>query len=116
MTFKSLIAELAGKQCQEVREKTADYLELVFANDQLAAAEPALAAYFGQPLKPAGKVPTDEARRHAAPYGGVRPNQTLYYKSEGSQSIAALLWPWSSGTVTTLKVFRTPAGGAAPGR
>jgi hypothetical protein len=39
-------------------------------------------------------------------FGGIMPGQTLYFRSEGSESIFAMLWPWQDGIRTTVKIIQ----------
>ena len=57
-------------------------------------------------MKPLGQSPSKNARECSGPYGGVWVEQAMYYhKKEGGEELA-LLWPWQSGTLTTVKIIK----------
>ena len=115
MTFTELLAEVPKLKCEEQRAQAADYLEVVVAPETLVSLHKILATYFGLPLKPEGHSPSGEARRYAEPYGGIRKDQTMYFRQDGDFSQCALLWPWGSGTRVTVKIIQSKGAGPAGG-
>ena len=107
MDFAEFLQEVNKIQCQEKRTQTPDYVEVVVAKTHWEVMDKVLQDYFGPPLKPQGQNPSRDADRCAKPYGGVRRDQTLYFKKSETRSCAALLWPWGNGTLTTLKIIRS---------
>lgn len=107
MTFPEFLEELNKIQCQEKRTQTPNYVEVVVAKPYWEALDQVLQNYFGQPLKPKGQNPSREADKCSKPYGGIRRDQTLYFKKNEAESFAALLWPWGNGNLTTLKIIRS---------
>lgn len=107
MTFSELLAEIQKLRREEQRSLTEDYLEIVVSKDGLDPLNKVLAGYFGSPLKPEGSAPSGEANRHAKPYGGIRKDQTLYFRQAEGYSEYAFLWPWGSGTRITIKILRS---------
>ncbi len=110
MEFPELLEQLKTLKREEMRSQAADYFEIVVASTEMPSLLSMLQDYFGEPLKPVGKSPSNEAQRCAKPYGGVRENQTLFYRRIGEGSVVALIWPWGSGLSLTLKLFRENNG------
>ena len=106
MTFKELISEIAKIKCREMRVRTENALEVVIAKGDLGLLTAELTSYFGPLLKPEGAAPSHEAAHLAEPYGGIRRDQTMYFRKNEGVSEIALLWPWGSGDVLTVKIFR----------
>ncbi len=84
----------------------ASHYEVVLLGDHLTKAQERLHVFFGPPVEP-GK---DDIPRHVQKQinasGGIRQGQTLYYRSLDDGSVFAMLWPWSDGIHTTLKVIK----------
>ncbi len=106
MTFEELISEIAKIKCREMRVRTKEAFEVVIAKSDLGTLTAALTSYFGPPLKPEGAQPTREAGTLAEPYGGIRRDQTMYFRKTEKKPEIALLWPWGSGDALTVKIFR----------
>jgi hypothetical protein len=105
-TFDELLCAVRKIDCEESREQTDCYCEIVVATAHLPAVISLLQSYFGVPLKPQGQKPSAEANTYAEPYGGIYDGQTLYLKKQGAGPELALLWPWGSGASTTVKLIR----------
>jgi len=115
MTFQELLAQIQTLKIEESRGQAEEYFEAVISTANLDALHKILTSYFGAPLKPEGVPPSSEAKECAGPYGGIRKDQTMYFRRDGEYSECALLWPWGSGNRVTMKVIRStgsdPAGG-----
>ena len=115
MTFRDLLAQIQTIKFEESRAQSEDYFEAVISKAGLDPLHKIFTAYFGFPLKPEGHSPSGEARRCAKPYGGIRKDQTMYFRQDGDYSECVLLWPWSGGDRITIKVSRSknsdPEGG-----
>lgn len=107
MDFSDFLNQIKKLQCQEKRASTLEYTELVVAKPHWNEMASVLNAYFGQPLKPQGQNSSRDTDQCAKPYGGVRKDQTLYFKKNETGTYAALLWPWGNGTSVTLKIIRS---------
>lgn len=105
MTFQELLGEAKKLDCLEARAQLENYFEIVVAKDALAPAEGLLGAYFGEPLKPKGVLPTAEMSVRVRAYGGVQENQTMYFREGGSGGEFAFLWPWGNGLSITVKIL-----------
>jgi hypothetical protein len=115
MTFAELVAEVQKLKREELRSQAADHLEIVVATEHLEPLTRVLVSFFGPALKPQGTEPSREANRQAAAHGGIRKDQTMYFRQEGEISQCALLWPWGSGKRITVKILQVaivePQGG-----
>jgi len=107
MTFQEFLVQIQTIRIEESRAQTDEYFEAVIAKTGLDALHLLLTAYFGPPLKPEGCAPSWEASRRAKPYGGIRKDQTMYFRKDGEHSECALLWPWGSGTRITVKLTQS---------
>lgn len=107
MTFQELLSEVQKLRFEEHRIQSEDYLEGVISKDSLDSLHMVLTAYFGSPLKPEGQSPSGQIQHQAAPFGGIRKDQTMYARQDGAHFEYALLWPWGSGIRITVKVVRS---------
>lgn len=106
MTFHDLLVEIKTLRFEESRSQTEEYFEAVISRNGLEPLHKILTSYFGVPLKPEGQQPSWKASRHAKPHGGIRTNQTMYFRQDGHHSECVLLWPWGSGTCVTVKIIQ----------
>lgn len=112
MNFQDFLVQIQSLEIKERRAQTAEYFEAVISKAGLDSLHKNLRTYFGPPLKAEGHFSSGKARRHAKPYGGVRRNQTMYFRRDGDYDECALLWPWGSGACVTLKVIRSKNAGS----
>jgi hypothetical protein len=115
MTFQDLLAQIQTLKVEESRGQTGEYFEAVISRADLDPLHKILTAYFGAPLKPEGHSPSSEAKEHAGPYGGIRKDQTMYFRLDGEYSEYALLWPWGSGNRVTIKIIRSKGTSSSEG-
>ena len=106
MTFEELRSAARAMPCQVISDAVAHYFEGVFVKGDLPALVAILETYFGAPRKPAGEPTTPEIDKCSGRYGGAETNQTLYVHQKESGIDVALLWPWTGGERTTLKLIR----------
>lgn len=90
----------------QLQEKGKDFLGAVIDNNELVSIRDILDAFFGPPLKPENTKVTAEVADISNPYGGIRENQTLYYRKDGNDRVLVMLWPWNDNSRFTLKVIR----------
>ncbi|MFH1208105.1 MAG: hypothetical protein V1673_00925 [Candidatus Omnitrophota bacterium] len=107
MTFLDFLVEIQTLRIEELRAQREEYFEAVIAKADLDPLHKILTAYFGPPLKPEGQLPSGEANRRAESYGGIRKDQTMYFRQDGDHSECALLWPWGNGIRITVKVIQS---------
>ena len=107
MTFQDFLAEIQTLQIVELRAQKEEYFEAVISKADLGPLHKILTTYFGPPLKPEGQLPSGEANRRAESYGGIRKDQTMYFRQDGDHSECAFLWPWGNGIRITVKVIQS---------
>ena len=112
MTFQDFLIQIQTIRIEESRAQTEKYFEAVISKANLDPLHKILTAYFGPPLKPEGCSPSGEANRRAKPYGGIRKDQTMYFRRDGDHCECALLWPWGSGARITIKVSQSKSSGS----
>ncbi len=112
MTFQDFLVQVQTIRIEESRAQTEDYFEAVIAKADLDSLHKILTSYFGPPLKPEGHSPSGEANRRAKAYGGIRKDQTMYFRQDADTSECALLWPWGNGVRITIKLIQSKS--AAP--
>ena len=115
MTFQEFLNSIQTIRIEESRAQTDEYFEAVIAKEGLDALHKILAQYFGSPIKPEGAAPSLNAKRIAAPYGGIRKEQTMYFRKDGDHAECALLWPWGSGARITIKVSQSKGSSSGDG-
>ncbi|MFH1359997.1 MAG: hypothetical protein ABIJ41_03050 [Candidatus Omnitrophota bacterium] len=106
MLFKELLSKAKELKVEEIRKDDENYLEFVVRVSNLNQVHPLLEQYFGVPFKPAGQRPSREAQQHAAAFGGIREDQTLYFREQDNDFHCGMIWPWSDGELTTVKIAR----------
>ena len=106
MNFRGFLDEIQKINCDEIRGRTESSLEVVVDKKNLDKIIHALEIYFGAALKPQGQRPSAESDRYSNPYGGVRQDQTLYFRKDEKGFAIAMLWPWGNGASVTVKIFR----------
>lgn len=111
MTFPDFLVEIQTLRIEELRAQGEEYFEAVISKADLDPLHKILMAYFGPPLKPEGQLPSGEANRRAESYGGIRKDQTMYFRQDGDHSECALLWPWGNGIRITVKVIQSKSPG-----
>ena len=95
-----LIEEIKKSVKMEVRPSTQgkDYLEAVVNRKDLQSLQSILTKYLGPAAKGPGKEATlpKEIQGTVDALGGLRIDQSFFYKREGSTLTFAALWPWES--------------------
>ena len=104
-----LVDEIRNKIGLEIREcdNPEEYFEAVFESKDLDALQEMLERGIGKCLKPPGgrvRLPKN-VNELAESFGGLRPEQSFYFKEENGEYIYAALWPWESNSSRiTLKI------------
>ena len=101
-----LLNEIKKLKFEQLRQDEPDVFECVMHVNKLASLNLILKRYFGDALKPAGKIPTKEAQEYAQNFGGISSNQTLYYLKDNEFTVIAMIWPWNDKTLATIKIFK----------
>ena len=75
-----------------------EYLEAVIDKDDLELLHSLLKKHLGPAAKEPGKEAnlSNEIQKVVDALGGLRNEQSFFYKQEGNEVIYAALWPWGS--------------------
>jgi len=103
-----MIEEIKEAFSMEIRPNSrgADYLEAVMDTKDIELLNSLLKRYLGPAAKERGKEASlpKEIEKLVDSFGGLRKEQSFFYRQEGHQVIYAALWPWESDpTKITLK-------------
>jgi hypothetical protein len=104
----NLIEEIKEALSMEIRPNSqgSEYLEAVINTKDMDLLHSLLRKYLGSAAKEYGKEANlpEEIQTLADSLGGLRSEQSFYYREEGHQVIYAAIWPWKSDpTKLTLK-------------
>jgi len=104
MTFDEIKTEIKTCGNQEIRVERPEYLEMVITKAHEPALAPKLSGIFGAPAWPSKeKIPADVSAL-IQNCGGIMQGQSLYVLREGAGIVFLMLWPWSDGSHTTVKL------------
>lgn len=106
MDFQEIKTAVNGIKLDTLRLDSDNHFEAVIAKDELTKLVTLLEGFFGPPAFPSKVKLSASVRQNIDALGGIMSGQTLYYSSEGDVAIFAMLWPWSDGQRTTVKIFR----------
>jgi hypothetical protein len=108
VTFHDLVRDVRKVKCVECRDDRYDCLHVVIEKDDLRAITPLFQDYFGTALKAPDAWSSHRARRYAAPFRGIRVDQTFYCADHGGPVFdCAMVWPWKDGHLLTVKIIRS---------
>ena len=104
----NLIEEIKGTLSMEIRSNSrgSEYLEAVINTKDLELLHSLLRKYLGSAAKESGKEASlpKEIQTIVDSLGGLRKEQSFFYRKDGNQVIYAAIWPWKSDpTKITLK-------------
>ena len=106
MEFYELKTHLHKFVFTEVRADEEDFFEAVISKSELVKLTPVLESLLGQPVVPESKNLSAQLQATIKELGGVMGGQSLYVLSQADTSFFAMLWPWSNGSLITLKVSK----------
>ncbi|MEW6075494.1 MAG: hypothetical protein AB1530_04210 [Candidatus Omnitrophota bacterium] len=109
MDFQEIRNALKGISFKTVRKDLAGEFEAVVIKEESGRLGEKLEKCFGAPVWPAQEKLSSLITGAIEEYGGIMQGQTLYFWHSGSESIFAMLWPWSDGRHITLKLIRKAA-------
>jgi hypothetical protein len=96
----NLIEEIKGCLGMEIRPDSqgSKYLEAVLNKKDLELLHSLLKKHLGPAAKESGKEANlpEEIQKRVDGLGGLRNEQSFYYRQEGHKVIYAALWPWES--------------------
>lgn len=104
MQFSDLIKEIKAGSFTEMRKDSDRYFEAVVTKQELPNLTKRLERFFGVPTWPSKNKISSQAQGIIKDFGGIMPNQTLYFWCEGKDTAFAMLWPWSDGENITVKI------------
>jgi len=95
-----MIEELKGTLKMEMRSDSQEmeYLEAVLQKEDLKLLNSLLRKHLGPAAKECGEETNlpEEIQKLVDSLGGLRNEQSFFYKQEGHQIIYAAIWPWQS--------------------
>ncbi len=103
--FRSIIDRVTRLNLYEERRIDEKYGEFVFYARELTVWDAAISESLGPAVKPAGSAPSRDHTKLAQSFGGIRKDQTLFFKKFDDCSIMAMLWPWQDSEHITLKLI-----------
>lgn len=96
----NLIEEIKKTLELEIRQYSQgpEYLEAVLYKKDLELLHSLLRKHLGPAAKESGRVVNlpKEIQELVGAFGGLRNEQSFYYKQDGNQVIFAAIWPWQS--------------------
>jgi len=95
----NLIEEIKKTLKMEIRQtKGPEYLEAVLHKKDLESLNSLLKKHLGPAAKESGRQANlpKEIQELVGALGGLRNEQSFYYKQNGNQVIFAAIWPWQS--------------------
>ena len=96
----NLIEELRARLAMEIRPAShgAEYLEAVVTLKELDALQSLLKKHIGPATKKSGREVyfPKKIQELVDSLGGLRIEQSFFYKEEGVEVIYAAIWPWQS--------------------
>lgn len=95
-----MIEELKETLRMEVRPTPQDleYLEAVLQKEDLPLLHSLLVKHLGSAAKESGEETNlpEEIQKLVDSFGGLRKEQSFFYRREGRQILYAAIWPWQS--------------------
>ena len=104
VTYTELLTKIEKIPVAESRIDSAKIKEFVIKSDFVTELHLVFQDFFGEDFKAPGEDPSPVDKRRAAPLGGIREDQTLYYLEKEGYSHCAMLWPWNDGRRYTVKI------------
>jgi len=96
----NLIEEIKATLNMEIRPDSqgSEYLEAVINKKDLELLHSLLRKHLGPAAKESGKEANlpEEIQKRVDELGGLRKEQSFYYRQEGHEVTYAALWPWES--------------------
>ena len=96
----NLIEEIKATLNMEIRpdSQESEYLEAVINKKDLELLHSLLKKHLGPAAKESGKETNlpEEIEKRVDELGGLRKEQSFYYRQEGHKVTYAALWPWES--------------------
>jgi hypothetical protein len=107
MNFLEIRDALRGISFKTTRKDAEGEFEAVVIKEEAGRLCEKLEKFFGAPAWPAEKKLLPLITQAIEEYGGIMQGQTLYFWHNETESIFAMLWPWSDGRHITVKLIRS---------
>ena len=104
MKYEELIKEVKTAAFEAIRLDTEKYFEAVIVNAQLTSLTSTLDKLLGSAVCPSKTPLTPQMKDAVKEFGGIMPDQTLYFFSQAGETILVMFWPWRDGVHTTVKI------------
>jgi hypothetical protein len=105
MVFNKIKDGVRALGFEVLRADNDGYFEAVFIKDGLAKLNERLKQFLGEPVFPSEDKLTLQIEEAIKGFGGIQQGQTLFFQIEGANFTFAMLWPWSDGLHTTIKLI-----------
>ncbi len=105
MEFYMVKDAVKGLGFETLRADKDGYFEAVFVKEGIARLNERLTQFLGEPVFPSANKLTLQMQEAIKGFGGIQQGQTLYFMIEGVNYTFAMLWPWSDGEHTTIKLI-----------
>jgi len=109
LQFADLKSEVKTIAIDDLRKDADNYFEAVILKEETANLTGRLEKFLGLPAWPSKTSLSSEVENTIQQLGGIRPGQVLYFSRLETDTVFAMLWPWSDGKHTTLKIFKQEA-------
>ncbi|MDD5348498.1 MAG: hypothetical protein PHT59_07785 [Candidatus Omnitrophica bacterium] len=104
MDLAQIISDIKSCGFEAVRSEQPSYLEVVVTKAHIAAVTEKLNSVFGPPAWPSPNRLSNEMDAVIKNFGGIMKGQTFYFTHISGDAVFAMLWPWSDGDHTTVKI------------
>lgn len=106
MEFNELKNELRKCTFSQTRADEESFFEAVISKAELAKLTPVLEGLLGPPVDPESGNLSEKLKAQIKELGGVMGGQSLYVLSQQDACLFLMLWPWSNGSLITLKACK----------
>jgi hypothetical protein len=109
MGFHELKTELSKFVFEETRTDSGEYFEAVITKNELTKLTPVLVQFLGQPVSSLVEALLPQEQAMVKELGGIMSGQTLYWFRDAKEVYFAMLWPWSGGSLITIRIGKKEA-------
>lgn len=106
MQFDELRGALKAVAFDSTRIDCDNLFEAVILRDEIGGLRERLQNFFGNPAWPSQNRLSFRIHEEVQGCGGIMPGQTLYYAEDGNDPVLAMLWPWTDGRHTTVRIIK----------
>jgi len=106
MEFEEIKKAVKEIRLDTLRLDSDTNFEAVIVKEEMDKLIALLEGFFGSPAFPSKNRLPLQIHESINAFGGIMPGQTLYYLSQGNDTIFAMLWPWQDGQHITVKIIK----------